>query len=48
MVQLTRSVDLRVKWWPRVEAHLSPATKREELERAVATLTDTYAITYLG
>ncbi|GFR50479.1 hypothetical protein Agub_g12739 [Astrephomene gubernaculifera] len=46
--KLTRSVDLRARWWPNVEAHLAPATKQQELDRAIAALTDHYAVLYMG
>ncbi|KAG2486184.1 hypothetical protein HYH03_015147 [Edaphochlamys debaryana] len=44
--KLTRSVDLRARWWPNVEAHLAPAAKQAELDGAIAGLTDTYAVVY--
>ena len=47
-LQLTRAVDLKNKWWPKVEAHLSPEAKRTELEAALHALTDDYAVTYCG
>ncbi|GLC41066.1 hypothetical protein PLESTB_000947200 [Pleodorina starrii] len=46
--KLTRSVDLRARWWPNVEAHLAPDAKQQELDRAIAALTDHYAVLYSG
>nr|ADI46909.1 PTC1m [Volvox carteri f. nagariensis] len=46
--KLTRSVDLRARWWPNVEVHLAPDAKQQELDRAIAALTDHYAVLYMG
>nr|BBC28486.1 low-affinity phosphate transporter [Eudorina sp. NIES-3984]BBC28497.1 low-affinity phosphate transporter [Eudorina sp. 2006-703-Eu-15] len=46
--KLTRAVDLRARWWPNVEAHLAPDAKQQELDRAIAALTDHYAVLYTG
>nr|BCL66194.1 low-affinity phosphate transporter [Volvox reticuliferus] len=46
--KLTRSVDLRARWWPNVEVHLAPDAKQQELDRAISALTDNYAVLYMG
>ncbi|KXZ57061.1 PTC1 protein [Gonium pectorale] len=45
--KLTRTVDLRDRWWPNVEAHLAPTTKQQELDKAISAITDNYAVVFM-